>query len=510
MEISDILNDRRRFIARLRFEDAAANIVPFRNPFSEQRSLIEAFDDPKVKTVVVLKPRQIGISTANCADTFYETYSAKKPIRSLIIADHSKTTKSLFGKFTGFYDNLPEPLRQANRFRVNKVDKTLISERTGALIDHMTARGGTHGRGWTYQRLIAEELAFWMHPEEVWGGIRSTLHDGPDSKIIIISTPNGPGDFYHQRVMSAMQAERAGDESVRFIFSRWADHDSYRKDPPSGWEPDEEEWILSQQHHLDMAQLYWRHEMIYGVEGIGERRFRREYPLTVEDGFLVLEGSWFDVDYLNETLNSLPNEIQRELRIYEEPRLDFDYVIGCDPSWCTGGDYAVACVMSEEGRVVAVLSTNAGGEDLFAEKLSDLARMYRARVLCEANTGGAGRVVIKAILREGVSIWKSDKGQDWVTARGNKEMAYSWARQQVNGDVFDIRDHAIIQELMHIREERGKIEGQDGYHDDHADAFVLACWALRTCPGFRGEEKHVIRRREGKMRPMHRIQMACP
>jgi hypothetical protein len=25
-------------------------------------------------------------------------------------------------------------------------------------------------------------------------------------------------------------------------------------------------------------------------------------------------------------------------------------VIGVDPSWCTGGDYAVACVMSEYGE----------------------------------------------------------------------------------------------------------------------------------------------------------------
>lgn len=509
-QLQQILQDRRKFIARLRFEDASANIVSFNQPFAEQVSLIEAFSNPSVKTVVVLKPRQIGISTANCADTFYETFSAKKPLRSLIVADHSKTTKSLFGKFVGFYDHLPEQLKTVNSFRMNRVDKTLISQRTGALIDHMTARGDTHGRGWTYQRLIAEELAFWMHPEEVWGGLRSTLHDGPDSKIIIISTPNGPGDFYHSRVMSALEAQRSGDESVRFIFSRWADHDTYRKHPPNDWEPDEDEYLLAQQHDLDMAQLYWRHEMIYGVEGIGERRFRREYPLTVEDGFIVLEGAWFDVDLLNETLNSLPHEIYSELRIYEEPRLDFDYVIGCDPSWCTGGDFAVACVMSEQGKVVAVLATNAGGEDLFAEKLSDLARKYRARVLCEANTGGAGRVVIKFLLRENVRIWRDHKGKDWNTHRGNKEMAYSWARQMVNADMFEITDHTILQELMHVREDRGKIEGQDGYHDDHADAFVLACWALRTCPGFQGEDKHVIRRSGPKTRPMSRIKMACP
>ena len=183
-----------------------------------------------------------------------------------------------------------------------------------------------------------------------------------------------------------------------------------------------------------------------------------------------------------------------------------DYVIGCDPSWCTGGDYAVACVMDEMGRQCAVLSCREGGEDLFGEKLNDLARYYnRARVLTEANTGGAGRVVIKQLLRENTAIWRDPKGNDWITHRGNKEMAYSFARQMTNGDAFQLHDHQTIQELMHVREDRGRIEGQDGYHDDHADAFVLACWALRTCPGFQGRPKEIRIRKRRSTNPMSRI-----
>lgn len=503
-----ILADRRKFIARLKFEDMSANVRSFNQPFSEQVALINALRDSKVKTIVVLKPRQIGISTANCADTFYETYTAKKPLRSLIVADHSKTTKSLFGKFTTFYEHLPQTLKNANPFKINKVDKTLISEKTRALIDHMTALGDAHGRGWTYQRLIAEELAFWRHPEDIWAGLRSTLHEGPDTKIIIVSTPNGPGNFYHQRVMSAIESERNGDPSTKFIFSKWSDHSAYQKEPPQGWEPDEDELNLAADHGLTMEQLYWRHEMVHGVEGIGLRRFRREYPLTVEDGFIVLEGSWFDIDYLTESLNSLPSKpISDELRIYDSPQMDMDYVIGVDPSWCTGGDYAVACVMDELGNQVATLSSNQGGEVLFAEKLSDLARYYhRARCLVESNTGGAGRVVIRKIIQEGIPIWKNPQGKDWTTYKGSKEQAYAYARQMVNGDAYYLQDHATIQELMHIREKNGKIEGQDGYHDDHADAFILSCWALRTCPGFQGNAKQGhARRSERRGHPLDRI-----
>ena len=36
-----VIADRRRFISRLKFEDATANVTSFRTPFSEQRALIE-------------------------------------------------------------------------------------------------------------------------------------------------------------------------------------------------------------------------------------------------------------------------------------------------------------------------------------------------------------------------------------------------------------------------------------------------------------------------------------
>ena len=59
---------------------------------------------------------------------------------------------------------------------------------------------------------------------------------------------------------------------------------------------------------------------------------------------------------------------------------------------------------------------------------------------------------------------------------------------------------------MHIREKNGKIEGQDGYHDDHADAFILCSWALRTCPGFNGNAKQGhARRSERRGHPLDRI-----
>ena len=49
---------------------------------------------------------------------------------------------------------------------------------------------------------------------------------------------------------------------------------------------------------------------------------------------------------------------------------------------------------------------------------------------------------------------------------------------------------------------------QDDDHDDHSDALVLACWALRTCPGFDGRPKGSVRSRSKNPHPMQRIKQA--
>ena len=92
--------------------------------------------------------------------------------------------------------------------------------------------------------------------------------------------------------------------------------------------------------------------------------------------------------------------------------------------------------------------------------------------------------------------------KDWVTTSGNKEEAYGHARQMINGDALELNDHVTIQELLHIREEDGRIEGQDGYHDDHAMALVLAEWNRRTIPTSVTKRHGRLQRHKSPRHPM--------
>lgn len=487
--LAPILGSSREFTARLSIEDQDGRVVPVGYPAGEPAEIMEALCAPGVRTVGILKPRQIWATSTNCAHSFWKTYTTRLALRTLIAAHTDDATDAIFSKIRLFHERMPAPLKRPLR-RSNRKEHIYAS--TGAALRCVTAGGRGQGRGWTYQRLVAEELAFWPRARNAWASLTSTMHDGPNRQTVIISTPNGPGDLYHEKILSLQQAQASGDPSVRFLFFRWSDHATYRATAPGDWDPSQEEWTLAETHGLDIEQLYWRHRKIHGVEGIGIDRFRREFPLTVEDGFLVLHGSWFDVDFLNDLIGVRLLEHKakqgRSLRVYRKPLASMRYVIGADPAWCNGGNNAVAQVLSEAGEQVAVFSMNQGGEDLFAENLADLSMHYNgARVCCEANKGGAGANVNKRLRQLGVPLYYyipdgQKKAKLWTTGSGNKEMAYAHARQMVNGDAVDLYDVQTIRELMHIREEDGTIEGRDGSGDDHADALVLALENLKSLP----------------------------
>lgn len=483
--LSWVRENRLPFIARLQIETKKGQLERLDRPAPAQRTLVQTLGLPGIQELVCYKPRQVYFSTGTAAHVFHAGFGADHPLRTLVATNHNDTTRSLFGKHGVFYETLPGKLKRLNPWRVNHTLHSLVSDATAARIDHLTAGGKGQGRGWTYQRLVAEELAFWPHAAEAWAAIQPAIDD--DAQTIIISTPNGPGDFYHSRVLTALEAVEKQRPGVAFLFSRWSDHPGYAKAPAPGWEPSHEEWELGRKHGLSLAQLYWRHDRIHGIKGIGDKRFRREYPLTIEDGFIVVDGSWYDSDYLNDVLNSLPvggGALSHEggCRIYRAPEPGIAYAAGVDPSWCNGGDDAVCEILDEDGNQAAVLSSNEGGEQLFAAESAELIAAYDARVLTESNPGGAGRNVLRFYEKVGLRLWTDDKDHDWTTHHGNKEEAFGHDRQLVNGDAYTLRDPTTIQQLLHIREVKGRIGGQDGYKDDHAVAHVLAGWNLRTLP----------------------------
>ena len=163
------------FVSRLRLVDEKGSDRSFDQPFSEQVLALEDFMSP-AETVVHYKPRQIGDTTVAMAYNFDYLYWCPDAVRCLVVADSYESTDAIFGRVKHFYRSLPTML-QREVGRSNR--RELLFSDTNAGFRCMTAGGKSEARGWTYQRLHADELAFWPNAEEIWASITSTLHVGP-------------------------------------------------------------------------------------------------------------------------------------------------------------------------------------------------------------------------------------------------------------------------------------------------------------------------------------------
>lgn len=494
------------FLSGLKLIDPRGIERSFTEPFPEQVALIKALSErtadglPRYTNVNILKPRQIGFTTAISAWNFTYGYRVLDPVKTLIVAHEADASENIFRKLKHFNESLPSllqrPLQRSNRKELEFAD-------TGAAFRCMTAGGRGQGKSFTYQRVHLDEAA--MYPgggDDVYASVTATMHPGPHQCLITSSTPNGPGGLFHRLCMEGMEGR---DPSSLFMFFRWADHEAYRLAPPLKWEPTQEEVNLATLHSLDLHQVYWRH---IEMKKIGEDLFRRSYPLTVEDGFLEFQGAFFDVRYLNDVLSGLSiSKESVELRLYEDPVPGMTYAIGADPAWGTGRDYSAAQVLSHDGRQVATMASKTWRPEVFAQALAELSMQYNgARVMVEANKGGGGAVVIEKLMHYGVELWWGQRSESWVTSnsgrtrnggwKGSKGPLYDHCRSQVNDDVLTLNDFPTVRQLLNIREDSiGRIEGANGMHDDLAMALALACWNLRTLPEPHGARKLPFKRR---------------
>src|SRR5437868_6551462 len=73
------------------------------------------------------------------------------------------------------------------------------------------------GRSSTIQLFHGSEVAFWPHAETHAAGVLQAVPDADGTEVILESTANGPGNFFHQ---TWREAER-GDNDFVAIFVPW-------------------------------------------------------------------------------------------------------------------------------------------------------------------------------------------------------------------------------------------------------------------------------------------------
>lgn len=255
---------------------------------------------------IILKARQEGISTFT-AGRFFRRVHLVPNQKAMIVAHQKDTGSVLFHIYERFHRHIPEGEIDP-RFEGEK--GTRLALLNGSQIVVETARDATAGRGVTPQMLHASELGFWDKAEETWVSLTQGIPDN-GSEVIIESTANGVGNFFHRMWEDA----ESGASSFIAIFLPWWIHEEYTlpkeaiskgfraeirrsTDPFERAAQDEGiEWEGSL-HKLTVEQLAWRRRTIADKCAGSVEAFKQEYPATAREAFLVSGSGFFEPEHL--------------------------------------------------------------------------------------------------------------------------------------------------------------------------------------------------------------------
>lgn len=462
-QLDAILADPLKFVKLLKIQDKYSGKLVRFSPNGEQKELIKKLQHHQ--KVIILKPRQIGISTLLRAYALWQTYTTKDPLKFGVISFHQRSAKNLRRMDKLMHDSLPMMLHR--KLSIDNAT-TMCFQDSGAELSSFTAgsKGGT--RSFMLSSVHLSEFAFYDDPQEMLAQIVATVGTG---QIIIESTPDKPADTFHRLIMGAPE------NGWQLVTYWWWEHHKYKQEAPKDFEPNEEECRLIKQYGLDNDQLYWRRNQI---ATLGLEKFRREYPACLDDAFHYASASYFGLDEIREIEEI---HFEGEERQYEEPKDNDVYAMGVDVAAGVGRDYSAISVISMATlQPVFHYRCNTISPSAFADKVMQIAQLYKdARVLCESNNHG--HVVLYRLRHFGYkNLWCTVDGKDWTTTTKSKLDAYETLREYISEGMIMKMDAQVLAELRSLIVLRVTPEAPEGMHDDMAMSIALAYRCLRDIP----------------------------
>jgi len=513
----------------LYIKDKTATVIPFKLNNAQRIVMDKINADKKAKRplrYIVLKARQMGLSTLFEGLIFQDTNTHENK-NSLIIAHEEQASSNLFNMSKLYYENIPDLIKPMKKYANGKVlsfenptnDDEEKAKNPGlrSKISIATAGSGEVGRSATYHNIHASEVAFFPDAKTTMLGLLQSVPEQPNTMVVMESTANGVGDWFHDMWM---KAER-GENEFTTVFLPWFIQDEYTRDFRTDGEKTqfiEEVMLVSSdregrpiytyehdlmlKHELSFEQLNWRrHTMSNKCQG-DEILFMQEYPCTPEESFISSGRPKFSVQSLRKYQTITKPCITRGYLIEKDDKVEFledekgyisiwkepipgeEYSIGGDVAeGLSSGDYSCGTVGNSSFDVVAMWHGHID-PDLFGNELVKLGRYYNYAYLgVESNNHGLTTLnTIKKLEYWNLFHSKSyDKFSDevtkrlgWQTTIKTKPLMIDKLAEFVREYHLGIYSDLIISEMLsYVIEDNGKTNAQSGCHDDTVMALAI-------------------------------------
>ena len=362
--------------------------------------------------IIVLKGRQIGISTVTEAILFLWCF-LHPGTNAVVLSSDQEKSDYLFSMTKRFWDKAP--FNHLFQTKYNRVGYMEWEPPIGSTFTTVTAGKENPGRGMTIQAAHLSECAFWEDADNIAGDLGDAIPDEHGSIVVLESTAQGVGGFFHDEWMKAI--DPTGHKSLYHpFFFEWWRHDEYEIKTTHlkyGDLDDDERELLDLYPAMTIPKLAWRRRKIAGYTN--PEKFKEEYPCSMEEAFLSTGSNVFplaqlakmyqpDVDceqgYLYNDggrLAFMPTE-EGHLFVYKhpDPRGRRRYVVACDPTWTVEGDPACIQVVDRANMdQVAVWHGKADPQTIGEISLA-IAYYYGPETILNTEVQGGGKVVLAA------------------------------------------------------------------------------------------------------------------
>lgn len=473
--------------------------------------------------IIILKARQMGFSTVTEAIFFKETVT-KPNVNTAIVAHKEDSTTNLFNMSKLMYDELPEPMKPEKK---KSNAKELVFDKDDgkglkSKIKCFTAGGKGVGRSDTINNLHLSELAFWQGDKKVtMTGLLQAVPNTPDTMIAIESTANG-FEYFKELWDDAV----AGKNDFVPIFIGWNELQEYKM-TYTGFELTKEEKELQKTYGLTLEQLTWRRWCIANNCGNDIDQFKQEYPINPEEAFISTGKCYFDKQniinriqevkdikpvkqgYFSYKYNGLKileyewiEDNEGPIKIYEDVKKGYPYVLSGDTAG-EGSDYFTGHVLNNtNGKQVAVIKQEFD-EIEYTRQMYCLGKYYNnALIGIEANYTTYPIQELerlqypKQYVREKEDTYtkKHDKAYGFKTTSITRPLILGELQTIMKELIELIVDVDTLKEgLTFIKNEKGRAEAQQGYHDDLIMGLAIAYY-IRTQQSMKAITKQKIKR----------------
>lgn len=430
-------------------------LIPFHlYPFQEK--LLEEFENHRFN--VILKARQLGISTITAAYVAWMMmFHREKNV--LVIATKFNTAANLVKKVKAIIKNLPSWLKIAT---VSIDNRTSFELSNGSQIK-ASSTSGDAGRSEALSLLVVDEAAHVEGLDELWMGLYPTLSTG--GRCIALSTPNGVGNWFHKIYSEAEQKT----------------NDFY---------PTKLKWDV----HPDRDQLWFEKET--------RNMSTREIAQELECNFNMSGETVFSPEDLQVYHNAVREPkhrtgFDRNLWIWEERKVQSNYLISADVARGDGKDYSVCHVFKLETMEIVAEYKGKCTPDVFSRVLFDIGHEYGDGLLVVENNSVGFAVLDKLKEMSYPNLYHSVKStHEFVEEYQAEQMSNAVSgfsmtsktrpliiaklEEFIRNNLIKVYSSRLLSEMKTFIWNHGRAEAMRSYNDDLIIACAIGCWVRDT------------------------------